>query len=134
MFILLAIILAASPVDVSDQKQLFIDRRFMAENDRVELRTNPAQKFGMIMNSDGKPIQGHISRVIDDQGLVKLYLGADSVDVYESSDGLHFKGSGTRLSGGHFTTIFLDEHDPDPARRYKLCPASFGIGRRLVAG
>jgi len=120
MFILLAIILAASPVDVSDQKQLFIDRRFMAENDRVELRTNPAQKFGMIMNSDGKPIQGHISRVIDDQGLVKLYLGADSVDVYESSDGLHFKGSGTRLSGGHFTTIFLDEHDPDPARRYKL--------------
>jgi len=43
-----------------------------------------------------------------------------SVDVFESVDGIHFKGPGARLSGGIFTTIFLDAHDPDPARRYKL--------------
>lgn len=119
MFLLCATLLAVAPIDVSDQKQLLIDQRFISESDRLELRTNPEQKLGKILDRDGNPLQGHISRVIDDQGTVKLYLGADSVDVYESQDGLHFKETGTRLSGGHFTTIFLDEHAPDPAQRYK---------------
>jgi hypothetical protein len=120
MLWLCTLLLAASPLDVGEQKQLFIDHRFIADSDRVELRTNQAQKIGMILDEAGKPLHGHISRVIDDQGTVKLYLGADSVDIFESTDGLHFKNTGTRLGGGGFTTIFLDPHDPDPARRYKL--------------
>ena len=120
MLWLCTLLLAASPLDVGEQKQLFIDHRFIADSDRLELRTNQAQKLGMILDEKGKPLHGHISRVIDDQGTVKLYLGADSVDILESTDGLHFKSTGTRLSGGGFTTIFLDPHDPDPARRYKL--------------
>ena len=38
MLWLSALLLAGSPIDVADQKQLFIDRRFMADSDRVELR------------------------------------------------------------------------------------------------
>lgn len=119
MLWLCTLYLAAAPLDVSDQKQLFIDRKFIAESERIELVTNPAQKLGAIEDQDGNRLQGHVSRVIDDQGTVRLYLGADSVDVYESSDGLRFKRNGTRISGGGFTTLFLDEHEADPARRYK---------------
>lgn len=125
MLWLSALVLAAAPIDVADQKQLFIDRRFIAESDRVELRANPPQKLGLILDGDGKPIQGHIARVIDDQGKVRLYLGAESVEVLESSDAIHFQRTGTRIGGGTFSMIFLDPHDPDPARRYKLFHQEF---------
>ncbi|HTI52306.1 MAG TPA: hypothetical protein VL475_15190 [Planctomycetaceae bacterium] len=117
--------LAGTPIDVADQKLLFIDRRFIDDSDRVALRTNPAQKLGLIIDGEEQPIQGHVSRVIDDNGTARLYLGADSVDVFESADGIRFKRSGTRISGGGFTTVFLDPHDPDPARRYKLFHLEF---------
>ncbi len=67
MLWLCALALAASPLDVADQKQLFIDRRFIAESSRIELRTNPAQKLGRILDEQGKPLQGHVSQVIDHQ-------------------------------------------------------------------
>lgn len=123
MIWLIAALLNVSPIDVGNDKQLFIDRRFIAESDRIELRPNPAQKLGLIRDEAGNPLQGHLSRGIDDRGTVKLYLGAESVDVFESSDGLAFKRSG-HIPGG-FTTIFLDPHDPDPARRYKLFHLEF---------
>jgi hypothetical protein len=115
----LAALAAADPIDVADNKQLFIDNRFIAASDRVELRTNPAQKLGPLLDEQGQPIQGHVSRVIEDQGKIRLYLGADSVAVLESDDGLRFRNTGVTVGGGGFTTIFLDPHDPDPARRYK---------------
>lgn len=111
--------MSGSPIDVGDQKQIFIDRQFLAESDCIELRTNPAQKIGMILDREGKPVYGHISRVIDDQGTVRLYLGADSVEVWESSDAIRFHQTGTRIGGGGFTTLFLDPYDPDKERRYK---------------
>ncbi|HET6324061.1 MAG TPA: hypothetical protein VFG04_05130, partial [Planctomycetaceae bacterium] len=43
------LMLNALPFDVADQRQLFFDRRFIAESQRVELHTNPAQKIGMIL-------------------------------------------------------------------------------------
>lgn len=125
MLWLCALVLTAAPVNVASDKQLFIDRLFIADSDRIELRTNPAQKIGMILSDDGKPLQGHISRVIEDQGKVKLYLGADSVEVFESTDGLQFKKTGVHLSGGGFTTIFLDQHESDPTKRYKLFHLEF---------
>jgi len=125
MLWLCALYLAAAPLDVSDQKQLFIDRKFIADSDRIELLTNQSQKLGAIEDQDGNRLQGHVSRVIDDQGTVRLYLGADSVEVYESQDGLRFKRTGTHISGGGFTTLFLDPHDPDPARRYKRFHLAF---------
>lgn len=113
-----------SPIPVTNQKQLFIDSRFIASSDRITLRTNQAQKLGRILDESGQPIRGHISRVIDegdgkDGGTINLYLGADSVEILTSTDALHFKPTGTRVSGGVFTTLFLDTHEADPARRYK---------------
>ena len=119
------LLLGGAPLDVAGDKQLFIDQRFIAESQGIELRTNPAQKIAKLVDEAGQPLQGHISRVIDDQGIVRLYLGADSVDEYQSTDGLTFKRSGTRLSGGGFTTVFLDPHEADSARRYKSFSLEF---------
>lgn len=124
MLWLLLFLLAEPPIEIGDQKQLFIDHRFIADSDRVELHTNAAQKLGQILEADGQPVQGHVSNVIDVNGKVRLYLGADSVDVLESEDGIHFKRTDTRIGGGIFTTVFLDLHD-EPARRYKVFQLKF---------
>lgn len=119
----LALALAAAeepPLDVGERKQLFIDERFLAHSERVTLRTNPAQKLGQILDAEGQPLLGHVSRVIEDQGKIRLYVGHDGVAIYESDDGLRFKATGRSIGGGSFSTIFLDPHDSDPARRYKL--------------
>ncbi|MES2792879.1 MAG: hypothetical protein V4719_24920 [Planctomycetota bacterium] len=108
------------PLEVDSRKQLFIDQLFIDQSDRVALRTNPGQKLGQILDADGKPLMGHVSRVIEDQGKIRLYVGHDGVAIFESDDGLHFKATGRSIGGGNFSTIFLDPHDPNPARRYKL--------------
>lgn len=114
-----------APIDVTTQKQLFIDRRFIDRSENVKLQVNQAQKLGLLRDEQDRPLQGHISRVIDDGGKVKLYLGADSVEVWESDDGLKFRNSGVKLGGGGFTTIFVDPRDPDPSRKYKLFHLEF---------
>ncbi|MBN9118513.1 MAG: hypothetical protein J0I06_05025 [Planctomycetes bacterium] len=125
---LLVLALAAppAPIDVGDRKQLFIDDTFIADRDRIELRANPPQKLGPLRDENGQPLKGHIARVIDDGGKVRLYLGHEDVQVLESDDGLRFRRTGHKLPGGQFPTIFLDPHDPDPARRYKLFHLEFG--------
>ena len=110
---------AEAPLDVGSHKQLFIDRRFIARSQGVELRLNPAQKLGILRDERGELLSGHVSRVIDDGGKVRLYLGADGLTVMESRDGLHF-ARGPSIPGGILPTVFLDPHDPDPARRWKL--------------
>lgn len=114
-----------APIDVGDRKQLFIDDRFIAERDRVELRVNPPQKLGPLKDQDGKPFRGHVARVIDDNGKARLYLGHEGVQVLESDDGLTFRRTGVKLPGGQFPTIFLDPHEPDPAKKYKLFHLEF---------
>ncbi len=125
--LVLLVTLAAppAPVDVGDRKQLFIDDRFLAERDRVELRVNPPQKLGPLKDADGQPFRGHVARVIDDGGKAKLYLGHENVQVLESDDGLTFRRTGAKLPGGQFPTPFLDPHEPDPAKRYKLFHLEF---------
>lgn len=124
MLWLTTLLLAISPIDIADQKQLFIDQRFISESEHVSLQANPAQKLGLIVVGDGKPVQGHLSRVIDHDGKVRLYLGAESVEVLTSEDGIHFERTGTRIGGGIFSTIFLDPHD-QPERRFKLFHLEF---------
>lgn len=125
LFLSLALAAPPAPIDVGDRKQLFIDDRFIAERERIELRTNPPQKLGLIIDESGKPFLGHISRVIDDGGKARLYLGAKNVQVLESDDGLKFRRTGTKLPGGLFPTVFLDPHETDPAKRYKLFHLEF---------
>jgi hypothetical protein len=116
---------AVAPFDVSDRKQLFIDRRFVADSANVELHVNQAQKLGLLRDEKGEPFQGHLSRVIEDGGKVRMYLGADSIEMLESDDGLAFRRTDVKLGGGGFNTIFVDPHDPDPSRKYKLFHLEF---------
>lgn len=113
---------AQSPLEVGSRKQLFMDQRFIAASKGVELHMNSAQKLGLILDEKGQPSSesGHTSRVIEDQGRIHLYVGAGDLFVLESEDGLHFKRVGIPIGRGELPTIFLDLHDPDPARRYKL--------------
>lgn len=46
---------AEAPLNVGVAKQLFIDSRFVARSDNVELHMNPAQKMGRIVGEAGKP-------------------------------------------------------------------------------
>lgn len=120
----LLVLLGQAPMDVADRKQLFIDERFIAKQERVELQMNPAQKLGLLRDEKGEPFQGHVSRVIEDDGKIRLYLGADGVEVLESADGLQFSRTGVKISG-LFPTIFLDPHERDPEKKYKLFQLEF---------
>lgn len=123
--LLLALVAPPAPIDVGDRKQLFIDEAFIADRDRIELRANPPQKLGPLKDQDGKLLRGHIARVVDDDGTARLYLGHKDVQVLESTDGLTFRRTGSKLPGGLFPTIFLDPHEADPAKRYKLFHLEF---------
>ncbi len=123
--VLFALAAPPVPIDVGDRKQLFIDDRFIAARDRIELRVNPPQKLGALRDEKDQLLKGHISRVIDDSGKVRLYLGAKDVQILESDDGLKFRRTGTKLPGGWFPTVFLDPHEPDPAKKYKLFHLEF---------
>ncbi len=108
-----------TPFDIGDLPQLFIDHRFIARSENVHLHMNPVQKLGKVQVDTGENLYGHVSRVIEDHGKIHLYVGADGVTFFESDDGLHFIRTDTVIAKGIFTTVFLDEHDPDPAKRYK---------------
>ncbi len=114
-----------TPIDVGDRKQLFLDERFIAKKDRITLRMNPAQKLGALRDEKGVLLQGHVSRVIEDGGRIRLYLGADGVEMLESDDGLEFRRTGVKTSG-HFATLFLDPHEKDAAKKYKKFHLEFG--------
>lgn len=113
---------ADGPIAVSNRPQLFIDNRFMAKSEGITLRMNQAQKLGRITDKDGgKLISAHVSRVYEVDGKVRLYTGVDWLDVYESDDGLQFTKIGSIASHGRvLTTVFIDPHETDAAKRYKL--------------
>lgn len=113
-------------LDVGGRKQLFIDQKFIAHSEGIELVANPAQKLGLVRDDHGQPIYGHIGQVYEHDGKIRMHLGADSAQVWESDDGLTFKNTGVNLSGGIFPMLFVDAHDSDPARRYKLFKVEFG--------
>lgn len=122
----LALLMGPGAIDVGGRKQLFVDHRFIAKHERVELQFNPAQKLGRLRDEKtGKPFQGYVNRVIDVDGKARLYLGAEGAAVLESDDGLHFRRTGVTLPG-LFPTIFLDPHEPDPHKKYKLFHVEFG--------
>ncbi len=116
---------AQSPLDISNRKQLFIDSRFIAKSENVELHVNPAQKMGRIVNEKGEFLRDHVSRVFEDNGKFHLYTGADHLNVLESEDGIHFKNVG-HIPNGILPTIFLDPHESDPAKKYKLFRVQHG--------
>jgi hypothetical protein len=128
-------------LDVGDRRQLFIDRRFVADETNVTLTMNPPQKLGIVLDSGNAPWEhgpGGFFRVIEDAGKLKLYYGAftragQSLCYAESDDGLAWtkprlglvEVEGSRdnniilADDAIDATIMLDPRDV-PERRYKL--------------
>jgi hypothetical protein len=122
LFVILTLVqrsIAGEVINVADNKQLFIDGKLIAKSAKIKLQTNPAQKLGRITDDVGKPYQGYVDKILDVDGKTRLYLGAHCAEMIESSDGLKFRRTAIKFTG-EFPTIVLDEHDSDPARRYKL--------------
>jgi hypothetical protein len=108
------------PLPVGNQKQLFFDDRFIEASENTYRRLNQGQKFGPLLDQNGNRINGHVNQVIEDGGKIRLYIGADSLTIYESDDGLHFTHTGKTIGRGVFPTLLLDTHETDPAKRYKM--------------
>ncbi len=124
LLVLCAAAASAQPLDVGARKQLFIDQRFIEASDNIALHTHAAQKLGLVIDANNQPIdpQSHISRVIEQDGVIRMYLGADSITLYESDDALHFRRTDVSIpvpARCLFATIFVDTHD-QPERRYKV--------------
>ena len=114
-------VFAAEPFAVGSHSQLFIDHRFIAKSEGIELRMNQAQKLGRIRDENGNIVRAHVSRTYSIDGKTRLYTGSDGLDVYESDDGMQFKRVGSIESGGRvLATLFLDPHESDASRRFKL--------------
>lgn len=142
------------PLDVGDRRQLLIDRRFIAEDAGLILTMNPAQKLGIVLDSEDAPWEhgpGGFFRVLEDAGKLKLYYGAftlagQSLCYAESDDGLtwvkpplglvEIEGSRDNnvilADNAIDATILLDPRDV-PERRYKLF-RSLVTGERERAG
>ncbi len=113
---------AQNPLEIGSRKQLFIDRKFVAAGEGIKLQPNPAQKLGLILDEKGEPSSesGFTSRVFEDHGRIHLYVGAGDLFVLGKRGWIAFKRVGPQIGRGDLPTIFLDPHDPDPSRRYKL--------------
>lgn len=109
-----------APLPVTDQKQLFIDNRFISESEGIELTLNQPQKLGRIVDQDDEYLRGHTASLLDVDGKFRLYIGSDSTDIYESEDGMKFIHTGHSVRGGIFTSVFHDTHEPEAARRWKI--------------
>jgi hypothetical protein len=129
------------PRNVGSRKQLFIDQRFIAASEHVTLTMNPAQKLGVVLDSEKEPWEhgtGGYFRVIEDGGKFKMYYGAftdagHSVCYAESEDALHWtkpnlgvmEVNGSKQNNilvrdnAIDATIMVDPRDV-PERRYKL--------------
>jgi hypothetical protein len=127
MLVCSVLLLASGPHKISNQKQVFVDDQLIETRVHVALRANPGQKLGPIVKDNGKPLEGFVSRVLEDNGKIRLYLGHENVQVLESNDALHFQSTGTTISSGTFPTIFVDPHERDPARKYKLFYLDFAL-------
>jgi hypothetical protein len=110
---------ADGPLVLEGRKQLFFDRRFIEKSDRITLHMNPPQKMGLVRDDSGRPLQGHISQAVEDQGKIQLYLGADGLERHTSDDGMTFHRTGS-IPGGILPSLLIDRKEADPAKRYKL--------------
>lgn len=126
--------------DVSNRRQLFIDNRFIAGGKNYELRMNPAQKMGPVIERKEGMRTGHVLSVFTDDGRYKMYYGVyaqqRSIAYAESTDGLHWTRPNLGLvdEGGNkqnnliyrerenkpeIANVFLDPWDIS-SRRYKM--------------
>jgi len=142
------------PLHCGTQKQLFIDRKFIAHARGIRLRVNPPRKAGPVLSGERpweeQAIGGYIS-VLEHEGVYKMWYfsaakGAGSNLCYATStDGLRwdrpslgvveFRGSRDNnivLAGASEGAVFLDPVAP-PHQRFKTLSAAGG-GRKSPLG
>ncbi len=134
----------APVLDVGDRKQLFLDDRFIAESEGVDLRANPPVKRGIVLQGEAPWDEGWIGycdALDDGTGEYKLYYASWAV----GKDGKRGRGAyclATSRDGVHWTRpslglvdyngskdnnvlpytadcVFLDPQAP-PEQRYKM--------------
>jgi len=116
-------------IDVSDQKQLFIDNRFIDQQQNVELHINPAQKIGTDFAGSHYPRN---IVYLEKEKIWRMYFSPwAALEHAESTDGIHW----TKAGPGHIgydsekepgklipltfsSTVILDPVDV-PERRFK---------------
>ena len=145
---------AAQPIDVGSQKQLFIDHKFIDSKENIDLVVNPPKKRpGAFLRSD-KPWEAFrliYYSVAEDQGMYKMWYQAFDNDQWSggvprmcyavSQDGLHWekpnlglveyngsKENNILLEPSKLGYVFIDPHGK-PEQRYKMLS---GIGTTRI--
>ena len=132
------------PILVGTRKQMFIDQRFIAQSDGIELHVNPAQVRGPVLKGDHPWEAGQIrasGSMIQKEDTLTLWYGAndpgtdgkigkDSFCYATSTDGVHwdkpnlglveYEGSReNNIIAERRGCVFIDERAPSD-QRYKL--------------
>ncbi len=142
----------AAVIDVGDQKQLFIDERFVEQKSGVKLTVNPPAKSEFVLMPETPweaMVLGFYGSVIEDEGIYKLWYDAyvgipkyptapRSVCYATSKDGLHWERPNVNLYNffGHrennivmpgvvYAPVMKDPKGPDE-HRYKALCAGYG--------
>ena len=127
---------SSDPIVVAREKQLFIDRRFIAHSQNVELHMNPPVKLGVVLRPE-RPWEdksiGFCASVIEHDGVFKAFYRADShekgasVCLATSRDGLHWERPriGLYEFGGN-TDNNIVFRDTDNSAAYR------GVGEAIV--
>ena len=138
----LALMAADAPLDVGSQRQLFIDRRFIAASEGLSLVMEKPTKAGVVLRAD-RPWEaaqlGAYSTIIHEHGQFRLWYDCIAslhprevryVAYATSSDGVSwekkplgsFEFAGSRVNNVLFEmtegAVFVDPHGP-PEQRYK---------------
>ena len=127
---------SSEPIVVAGEKQLFIDGRFIAHSQNVELQMNSPVKLGVVIRPD-RPWEdksiGFCASVIEHEGVFKAFYRADShekgasVCLATSRDGLHWERPriGLYEFGGN-TDNNIVFRDTDNSAAYR------GVGEAIV--
>ena len=84
---------AETPVQLWDRKHLFIDEALVKESRDVAFQVNPPALAECVIDNIQGPFRKHLNVLEDENGLIRLYYGAqnDNLAVQVSKDGIHFE-------------------------------------------
>ncbi|HAA61692.1 MAG TPA: hypothetical protein DCE39_12260 [Planctomycetaceae bacterium] len=125
----------SKPVPVGRRKQLLVDDFVIAK------KQNVTRKLGTVTKANGgKPIITDgvfYGSVLHNQGRFRMWYrkrGGGGYNYAESADGLNFKRGpdikGINFAGDYTMSVSLDQHETDPAHRFKA--AYDGPGMRAA--
>ncbi len=134
-----------APFRIGDQKQLFIDDRFMASSSGISLVVNPPVKEGPITLST--PVTGYVNGIIEHAGRYLMYYrSAGGYAVATSTDGINWEcpvlegsksGRSIVFPGCEEGGVFLDPKDTEgfPFKAiFGIMPAATAAWGRNLAG